>query len=198
MGRDYQRTEPGSPSLLDASLKVKRNNAHGCRLVPGSPQLHSNASRCLKVPSSRRCARWAWNKPIHGGSRVLIRRQATPRDTPIWKLEAALKCRSCKEAVSFPHTDDDSDYNDHNRYGHPILDLSAKDAECLNEDMQGPPPLGLASFYLQMIAPPLLPLDASKCAVRAACRATRPLWKALDRWKRLGLGLASMAALPGR
>jgi hypothetical protein len=121
-----------------------------------------------------------------------------PRDTPIWKLEAALKCRSCKEAVSFPHTDDDSDYNDHNRYGHPTLDLSAKDAECLNEDMQGLPPLGLASFYLQMIAPPLLPLDASKCAVRAACRATRPLWKALDRWKRLGLGLASMAALPGR
>jgi hypothetical protein len=28
-GRDYQRTEPSSPSLLEASLKVKRNNAHG-------------------------------------------------------------------------------------------------------------------------------------------------------------------------
>ena len=27
-GRDYQRTEPSSPSLLEASLKVKRNNSH--------------------------------------------------------------------------------------------------------------------------------------------------------------------------
>ena len=28
-GPDHQRTEPSSPSLLEASLKVKRNNAHG-------------------------------------------------------------------------------------------------------------------------------------------------------------------------
>jgi len=28
-GRDYQRTKPSSPSLIEASLKVKRNNTHG-------------------------------------------------------------------------------------------------------------------------------------------------------------------------
>jgi hypothetical protein len=28
-GRDYRRTESSSPSLLEASLKVKRNSAHG-------------------------------------------------------------------------------------------------------------------------------------------------------------------------
>jgi hypothetical protein len=28
-GRDCQRTEPSTPSLLEASLNMKRNNAHG-------------------------------------------------------------------------------------------------------------------------------------------------------------------------
>jgi hypothetical protein len=37
-GRDYQRTEPGSPSLLESSLKVKRHNAHGWGSRSGSPQ----------------------------------------------------------------------------------------------------------------------------------------------------------------
>src|SRR5882672_4057021 len=46
-GRDYQRTETSSPSLLEASLKVKRNNAHGWSSRSGSPQ-HS------QQPSPRR------------------------------------------------------------------------------------------------------------------------------------------------
>src|ERR1700676_4515260 len=37
-GLDYRRTEPSSPPLLEASLKVKRNNAHGWNSRPGSPQ----------------------------------------------------------------------------------------------------------------------------------------------------------------
>ena len=37
-GRNCQRTEPSSPSLLEASLKVKRNNPHGWSSRPGSPR----------------------------------------------------------------------------------------------------------------------------------------------------------------
>src|SRR5882672_10795957 len=43
-GRKYQRTETSSPSLLAASLKVKRNSAHahGWAPVPDRPNIHSN------------------------------------------------------------------------------------------------------------------------------------------------------------
>jgi hypothetical protein len=36
-----------------------------------------------------------------------------PRDTPIWKLEAALKCRSCRKGRYAPPTQTDRDARDH-------------------------------------------------------------------------------------
>jgi hypothetical protein len=46
----FQWPEPRSPSLLEASLKLKRNGTHGLKLpVPDRPNIHSNASQGLKV-----------------------------------------------------------------------------------------------------------------------------------------------------
>jgi hypothetical protein len=58
-GRDYQRTETSSPSLLEASLKVKRNNAHGWSSRSGSPQ-HSRQPRPRRLSLSNMYVVWAF------------------------------------------------------------------------------------------------------------------------------------------
>ena len=58
-GRKYQRTETSSPSLLEASLKVKRNNAHGWSSRSGSPQ-HSRQPRPRRLSLSNMYVVWAF------------------------------------------------------------------------------------------------------------------------------------------
>ena len=36
-----------------------------------------------------------------------------PRDTPLWKLEASLKCRSCRKGAAGTHDQADRDAGDH-------------------------------------------------------------------------------------
>jgi len=61
---------------------------------PPSPTLGDSSEHCLDAVYGR----WdeiAWTSiPLDAVPR--------PRDTPIWKLEAALKCRSCKKGRYAP------------------------------------------------------------------------------------------------
>src|SRR5882672_4405794 len=54
-GRNCQRTETSSPSLLAASLKVKRNNAHGWAPGPDRPNIHSNRVPAAPKPLKYVC-----------------------------------------------------------------------------------------------------------------------------------------------
>jgi hypothetical protein len=60
----------------------------------------------LSMRSALQCSKWIWlaikSDRCETEARIPLDAVRRPRDTPIWKLEAALKCRSCKKGRYAP------------------------------------------------------------------------------------------------
>lgn len=78
------------------------------RPLPGRSGWKAMAARRSPRPpsasaSTADCAGWKWSataaRPARGLPLEAIRR---PRDTPLWKLEASLKCRNCRKGRYAP------------------------------------------------------------------------------------------------
>jgi len=69
-----------------------RTEGHGGPSQPSFGECLSGDLGCLKVECNR--CKTRTSPPLN-----VIRR---PRDTPIWKLEASLKCRSCRKGRYAP------------------------------------------------------------------------------------------------
>src|ERR1035437_6279948 len=82
---------------IEAAREADRAEAHAWSLrmegFGGPAQPSPTIAQCLN-------GGYGWLEVVchHCGTRASLRLDAIrrPRDTPIWKLEAALKCRSCK------------------------------------------------------------------------------------------------------
>jgi hypothetical protein len=75
----------------DRPLSTAASSSETVSTVPAYPSVSITA---LPTSSVWACKSWPGR-----GKRVSA---GTPHDTPIWKLEAALKCRSCKKAQYAP------------------------------------------------------------------------------------------------